>query len=145
MNLTPSEIKAVLPMLENVPLFATLNDKQLKSVGGASSKRTFSSGEMIARQGESGICFYLILDGRVEVRRGSRMLSKLGRGQFFGEMALFDKEPRSADVVAVEDTTCLILTSWNFKSFVKVNPEVSFNLIKELVRRLRETDRSLSE
>ncbi len=72
-------------------------------------------------------------------------MSKLGRGQFFGEMALFDKEPRSADVAAVEETTCLILTSWNFKSFVKVHPEVAFNLIKELVRRLRETDRTLSE
>ncbi len=145
MLLTPAEIKAVVPLLSEVPLFASLNDKQLKTIASASSKKTFSPGTTIAKQGEAGVCFYLITDGNVEVKRGTKHLTTLGRGQFFGEMALFDDQPRSADVIATEDTTCLILTSWSCKSYVKAHPEVAFNLIKELIRRVRETDRALSE
>ncbi|MGI0078428.1 MAG: Crp/Fnr family transcriptional regulator [Nitrososphaerales archaeon] len=145
MSLSEGEKKSVATLLGDVPLFSSLKQKNLVSVVNASTKRSFDSGETIARQGDSGVAFYMILSGQVEVRRGKRLLSKLGRGQFFGEMALFDQQPRSADVVAVEKTTCLLLTSWAFEGFVKAHSDVSLMVIKEIVRRLRDTDKALSE
>ena len=145
MSLSDSEKKSVTTMLEDVPLFSSLSKKNLASIANASTKRSYDVGETIAREGESGIAFYLILSGRVEVRRGKKVLSKLGRGQFFGEMALFDKQPRSADVAAIEKTVCLLLTSWAFEGFVAAHSDVALNVIKELSRRLRDTNKALSE
>jgi CRP/FNR family transcriptional regulator, cyclic AMP receptor protein len=143
--LTDSEKKAVIPLLKEVPLFSSLDKKGLKNVAESASKKTFQAGETIAKEGEMAISFYLVLDGAVEVRRGRKVLAKLGRGQFFGEMALFDKQPRSADVVATEDTTCILLTSWALAGLMNRNPKVPQNIIVELVRRLRESDKALSE
>lgn len=143
--LTDSEKKAVIPMLQEVPLFSSLENKTLNTIANFGAKKTFASGTIIAREGEKAISFYLILNGSVDVRRGSKVLAKLGRGQFFGEMALFDDEPRSADVVAKEETTCMLLTSWAFGGVMKNNPKIAQQIIKELVRRLRESDKTLSE
>jgi CRP/FNR family cyclic AMP-dependent transcriptional regulator len=91
-----------------------------------------------------GVGFYLILDGRAEVRKGSRVLATLGRGQFFGEMSLIDEQPRSADVVAVSPTKCWALSSWAFDSIVKSNPEIALLMLKEMVKRLRAAQSSFT-
>jgi CRP/FNR family cyclic AMP-dependent transcriptional regulator len=143
--LTDSEKKAVIPMLQEVPLFSSLDKKALNYVASSAGKKTYKQGDKIAREGEKAISFYLILDGSVDVRRGNRIIAKLGKGQFFGEMALFDDQPRSADVVAAEDTTCVLLTSWALSGIIADNPKIAQSIIKELVRRLRETDKALSE
>lgn len=145
MPLSEADKIEVIPMLGKIPIFSSLDKKRLSSIAKASTKRVFKEGEIIAKQGDSAVAFYLILDGAVEVRRGKKVLSKLGRGQFFGEMALFDEQPRSADVVAVEKTTCLLLTSWAFEGLLADQRAVAKSLTRELVRRLRETDRALSE
>lgn len=145
MPLSEADKVEVIPMLGKTPIFSSLDKKRLNSIAKASTKRVFKEGETIAKQGDSAVAFYLILTGAVEVRRGKKVLSKLGRGQFFGEMALFDEQPRSADVVAVEETTCLLLTSWAFEGLLADHREVAKSLTRELVRRLRETDMALSE
>jgi CRP/FNR family cyclic AMP-dependent transcriptional regulator len=143
--LTDSEKKAVVPMLQEVPLFSSLDKKALNNIAGSAGKKSYKSGATIAKEGENALSFYLILDGAVEVRRGGKTLAKLGKGQFFGEMALFDEQPRSADVVAAEDTNCVLLTSWALSGVIAGNPKIAQSIIKELVRRLRETDRALTE
>jgi CRP-like cAMP-binding protein len=143
--LTDSEQKAVIPMLQSVSIFSSLDKKSLGSIASSAGKKSYKSGEVIAREGDKAISFFLILDGEVEVRRGSRKLAKLSKGQFFGEMALLDEQPRSADVVATQDTTCILLTSWAFAGVMAANPKISQVIVKELVRRLREIDKSLSE
>lgn len=145
MSLTPAEKKMVVPMLEEVPLFSSLDNKSLGSICNVSTKRSFDIDQKIVGEGESATAFYLILDGKVEVRRGKKVISKLGKGQFFGEMALFDKQPRSADVVATDKTTCLLLTSWALEGVLSKNWTVTRNVLKELATRLRTTNGSLSE
>ena len=145
MSITPAEKKMVVPMLEEVPLFSSLNSKSLGSICNVATKRTFEAAQKIVSEGENATAFYLVLDGKVEVRRGKKSISKLGKGQFFGEMALFDKQPRSADVVAVETTTCLLLTSWALEGVLSKNWSVTRNVLKELATRLRTTNGSLSE
>lgn len=145
MSPTSAEKKQIVQMLEAVPLFSSLNSKSLSSICGAATKRVFDADQKIVSVGEIATAFYLILEGRVEVRRGNKVISKLGKGQFFGEMALFDKEPRSADVVSVEKTTCLLLTSWALEGVLSKNWNVTRNVLKELASRLRATNNSPSE
>ncbi len=82
----------------------------------------------------------------VHIQCGSQTSFKpLGKGNFFGEMALLDNQPRSADVVAVAPTTCFGLTGWSFEGILKKEPEMVFGIMKELTRRLRESDAALTE
>jgi CRP/FNR family cyclic AMP-dependent transcriptional regulator len=137
--------KAVLGKLGAVPLFSGLKDKQLKTILASSKKIDYPEGKTIVTEGEMGVAFYLILSGKVEVKRKGKVLAKLGNGNFFGEMSLLDNHPRSSDVVAVEPTSCLVLSAWTFQGKVKSDNELAFNLITALVHRLREADKALTD
>jgi CRP-like cAMP-binding protein len=139
-----SELRTI-EMLEKVPIFHGLSGDALRGLARDAKERIFSDGVTVVRQGEVGVGFYLVLEGHVEVRRSGRRLAVLGRGQFFGEMALFDEEPRTADVLAVQPTRCLVLTKWAFWRFAMSQPGVLRTILKEVAHRLRDTDQALSE
>src|SRR5438445_10438389 len=83
-------------MLAEVPLFAGLKGKQIKSVASAFAReRSYDAGEVIEKEGGTAVAFYLITGGTVEVRKGEKLDTKLGRGQVCGVMTLIDKKPRS--------------------------------------------------
>jgi CRP/FNR family transcriptional regulator, cyclic AMP receptor protein len=130
-------------MLRGVPIFAGLDEKDLERIAESGREVFFESGKTILRKGESGLAFLLILDGGVEVRKEGKSIAKLGRGQFFGEMTVIDDQPRSADVVATQPTNCFGLTAWSFDSVVSGNPSIARQMMKELVRRLRQVDSSI--
>lgn len=100
----------VIEMLEKASLWSGLDRKDLKFIVKLSKERMYENGEVIVQKGEGGVGFYLILDGSVEIRSSGTTLLKLGPGQFFGEMSVIDNQPRSADVVAIEPSRCLILS-----------------------------------
>ncbi len=124
-------------LMGNVPFFAGLDVKKRKSMASQGKEISYKAGETIVEEGSMGVGFYLVIDGKAEVRKGSRVLATLGKGQFFGEMSLIDEQPRSADVVAVTPTRCWALSSWAFASAVKTNPEIPMMMLKEMVKRLR--------
>ena len=132
-------------MISKVPLFANLRKKHIEAISGSGKRLSYDPGRKIVKMGEKGIGFYLILDGQVEVRSGDKVLEKLGKGNFFGEMALLDKQPRSADVVAVAPTTCFGITGWSFEEILKKEPEMVLGIMRELARRLREANAALTE
>ena len=132
-------------MLSGVPLFSGLTPRQLKVVAEAGVEREYKTGETIVKQGEKGIGFYLLLSGAAEVRKGGKTVTRLAPGQFFGEMALVDEQPRTADVLASTPTRCLILSRWEFWGAVGGDPEVIRTLFRETVRRLRAPGSELSE
>jgi CRP/FNR family cyclic AMP-dependent transcriptional regulator len=132
-------------MLQNVPLFSSLKRKKLRTVAENFHERDYEAGEIIAKEGESSVVFFLIVSGSVNVTKGKKNIAKLGRGKYFGEMSLLDKQPRSASVVAREPTKCLLMTSWNFVAYLKTDPTLAIEMLKELARRLRVTDQALSE
>lgn len=134
-----------LRMLQSVPIFSGLNDRELRHLTRDSQGRAFTEGETVVKQGDKGLGFYLLLDGRVDVRRKGRRLATLGPGEFFGEMALFDDQPRSADVIALQPTRCLVLTKWEFWGFAMNQPRMLRGMLAEMARRLAETNRALSE
>jgi CRP/FNR family transcriptional regulator, cyclic AMP receptor protein len=126
-------------------LFRSLGKEEISEIANSSKETTFESGTSIVKEGDAGLGFYVIVDGQAIVKRKGRILSKIGRGSFFGEMALLDDQPRSADVVAAEPTKCLVLLRWNFWSAVSKNPKIARGLLQEMARRLRATNDALSE
>jgi CRP/FNR family transcriptional regulator len=132
-------------MLQSVPLFSGLKEKQIKSILGSGKQLHFGAGNLIVKEGDSGVGLFLIIDGSVEVRRKDKLLSKLGKGDFFGEMSLLDKQPRSADVMATTPVTCFGLTSWAFSGVLTAHPDIAVNLMKELASRLRRTNKTMTE
>ena len=133
--------------LKRTTLFSGFSDKEIESVLGTAKERAFVAGDSIITEGqEGGRGFYLLLSGAAEARKGEMMLAKFGPGDYFGEMALLlDDTPRTADVVAASDTTCLVITQWDLRALVKGHPEIGVKMIAELARRLRDTDAALSD
>lgn len=139
-------VKETSKLLQGVPLFSRFSNRELEPILKSAKERDFEPGTPIVREGDqSNIGFYLILDGQVEVKQGERTLSKLGSGQFFGEMSVLDGEPRSADVIPTTRTKCLLLTNWDIKALVKTYPSIAMKIIAELSRRLRQTNMALTE
>jgi len=124
-------------LIGNVPFFAGLDEKRRKSIASQGKEISYKAGDKIVEEGSMGVGFYLVLDGKAEVHKGTKVLASLSKGQFFGEMSLIDEQPRSADVVAVAPTICWALSSWSFASVVKANPEIPLMMLKEMVKRLR--------
>ncbi len=135
----------VAAMLGRAPILAALTERQLRSLAKTAKVIAYPANSRIVQQGEPGIGLYLILNGDAEVRQGDRLLAKLGPGQFFGEMSLLDEQPRSASVVTLGPSECAVLSRWEFWGFAKSEPEVLQGLLREMARRLRETNRALSE
>ena len=133
--------------LKQTSLFAGFSDKEISSVLGTAKERSFGADDSIIREGhEGGRGFYLLLSGAAEARKGETVLAQFGPGDYFGEMALLLADtPRTADVVATEDTTCLAITQWDLRALLANHPEIGVKMMAELARRLRDTDAALSD
>ena len=129
-------------LLGSVPFFSGLDQKKRNSIASQGKELTYKGGDIIVEDGSMGVGFYLVLEGKAEVRKKGKVLATLGKGQFFGEMSLIDEQPRSADVVAVAPTRCWALTSWAFAPIMKSNPDVALMMLKEMVKRLRAAQNS---
>jgi CRP-like cAMP-binding protein len=131
-------------LLKKAPLFSRVNKQGLEAILNVAQEMTFPAKTKIVSKGVTGLGFYLILKGSVEVSHAGEQIATLKAGTFFGEMALLDKEPRSADVIALEDTKCLALRKWDLKTIIERDPEVALAMLEELARRLRKTGETLS-
>jgi CRP-like cAMP-binding protein len=140
---TPVEV------LRRVPLLAALGDAELEAFAPFLRERRYPRGSMVLAQGDSGESLYLIAAGQVKVvliHEDGRevILSVLGEGAFFGEMALLDQEPRSAPVVAMTDSMLLQLRREDFQARLRSGPDVAMALLRELSRRLRRADETIA-
>jgi CRP/FNR family cyclic AMP-dependent transcriptional regulator len=124
-------------MIGSVPFFSSLDEKSRKKLLAQGKEMSYKAGSTIVAEGTTGVGFFLILDGKAEVRKKGKVLATLSQGQFLGEMSLFDDLPRSADVVALQPTKCWAITSWSFAALIKDHPELALGMLKELVKRLR--------
>lgn len=135
-----------LIFLKTIPLFEGLSLDDLLSVDESLGSDSYLAGETIVREGESGATLFILASGTASVRIGSdqKEVATLGEGEFFGEMALFDDQPRSASIVALTDTVLLTLDRDRFSTLVMQRPEVLFHICKMFGARLRETNRRLA-
>ena len=128
-----------------VPLFSTCSRKDLQKLGKASDEIEVKQGKVLVEEGKPGHEFFLIEDGTAEVRRNNRKVATLARGQFFGELSLLDRGPRSATVIANTDMTLVVLGQREFLGVIDEVPAMAHKLLAALAGRLREADsRALS-
>lgn len=128
--------------LAAVPLFEGLAKKDLKQILDASKEVSFAPGRTIVEEGTSGVAFHLILEGTARVSVKGRTKAKLGSGDYFGEISLIDRGPRSATVTADTEVHTLTLASWNFLSIIDHNPSIARKLLAGLCKRIRETEKA---
>lgn len=126
--------------LANVPLFSSLNKRDLQRVAKASDELTIEAGRTLVEQGRTGHEFFLILEGSAVVRRNNRKVAELGAGQYFGELALLDRGPRSASVIANTDLRVLVLGQREFIGVLDSIPGMAHKLLTVMAQRLREAD-----
>ena len=136
-------------LLRTVPIFSELSEPDIASLGRLTSRRTCPKDTVVFFENEEGDSFFIIVDGRIKVTilgddGREVILSVLGRGDFFGEMALLDNEPRSATAIAVEDTELLSLHRNDFQSVLTDNRSIMSALIKILTARLRRANHQIS-
>jgi len=135
------DLKAIVAGLKKSALLSGLGDRALKRLAHYAMVRDIAKDSPVVKQGEKGIGFYMILDGQVQVRKAGKVVARLGPGDFFGELALFEERPRSADVVTTEPTTVVVLSRWEFWGFAADKPEILRTILQEMARRLEETAR----
>jgi CRP-like cAMP-binding protein len=129
-----------LDHLAEVPLFSACSKKDLQRIARASDEIDVQAGRVLVEQGRPGHEFFLIIDGQASVRRNDRKIASLGEGQYFGELSLLDRGPRSASVIADTDMTVLVLGQREFSGVLDDVPELAHKLLASMARRLREAD-----
>ena len=129
-----------LDHLARVPLFSACSKKELQTIARASDDVRVPAGKVLVEEGRPGHEFFLILDGKASVKRGKKKIADLGPGQYFGEMAMLDRGPRSATVVADTDMDVLVLGQREFAGVIDEVPAMAHKLLTTMAQRLRESD-----
>jgi len=133
-----------MALLQQIPLFTDLPPTQLRSLAGTLERRSYRKGQVILHQGDEGNSLFVIVTGRVRIYTISLDGHELtvwiyGEGDFFGEMALLNGEPRSANAKAMQKTEVLVLRRPAFRSHLLSNPSTAIHVIETLSQRLRAT------
>lgn len=131
-------------LLKQAPLFAECSDRELSKIAGVAKEVSRAAGKTIVHEGDPGSAFILIVDGTAKVSVHGRTAAQLGAGDYFGEIALLDKKPRTATVTAASDLHYLVLSAASFRIALKAYPTIGLRLLKELAGRVRSLERSLT-
>jgi CRP/FNR family transcriptional regulator, cyclic AMP receptor protein len=135
----------MLELLRKIPLFSSLNDDELEAINQVSFIKHFDRDHLILLEDEEGDTLFIIIDGQVKVTTFSEhgkevIFSILYDGDFFGDMSLLDGKPRSASVVALDDSEVRLLRRADFIKLLEKHPRIALRLLEELTRRLRKAD-----
>jgi len=132
-------------LLGGCPLFHGIDANGLAMLAGKATTVEFPAGHVIARQGEIGTGFFVVVEGGVRVVRDGEVVAQLGPGDFFGELSILDRMPRNASVVAAAATTCLALASWDFDAVLLEQPALTLAILRGVAARLREVTESVRQ
>ena len=138
-----------IELLQSVSIFWDLDNDELGYIADKMVAKHFENGNYIFLEDSEGEQCFFVLEGSVKVTRLSKdgrevILAMLNEGDFFGEMSLLDGESRSANVIALEKTKVLTLDRNDFIAVVNDYPQIAVQLLKELARRLRKSDRQIA-
>jgi CRP-like cAMP-binding protein len=133
-----------LLFIRAVPIFQELRDDFLVRLASVMEELSFPADRTIVTQNEEGRSLYIVVSGLVRVHIGDRELAQLKQGACFGEMSLFDAQPRSASVTTLETCECLLLTQLQLYDAIDETPEIAINIIRLLSRRIRELNNKVN-
>ena len=130
-------------LLGRAPLFQDLSKRHLREIAKVSGARRVGEGQELVKEGAAGSVCFLILDGAAQVTRNGRTVKQLGPGDFFGEMSLLTKAPRTASVVARTAMECITLSATAFKKVLLDNPQIAVAMLSTMADRVAELDRKV--
>jgi len=131
---------APIELLQRVPLFHGLANKQLKALAASFTDRQFAAGQELTAEGTGGAGFFVIESGEAEVTVDGEPRRTLGPGDYFGEIALIDGGLRTATIKATKDGRMHGLTSWQFRPLVESNASIAWPLLEAMAKRTRELE-----
>jgi diguanylate cyclase (GGDEF)-like protein len=140
-------IPSVMEILKTAPLFEALTQEQQLNLIAQASDQTFAPGHIIIRQDDASGEAYAVISGRVRILKSvpdtpvQMFIDELGPGEIFGELGALRDQPRTATVVALEATRCLVIPAHDFREILRTSKEMSMALMLILSRRLYESDR----
>ena len=121
--------------LKDVPFLSGLSKRELATVAQQTDEIDVESGHVLARQGDTGQEFFVIIDGTAEVLRDDAAIAELGPGEFFGEMALLDEDRRTATVRAISPMKVLVMTRSSFRTVDRSMPKVHAAVVEAIKER----------
>ncbi len=129
-------------MLNQLYIFSELSLEETEKLTQHCNRRTYPANTILISEGDNTDSLYVVLEGKVKVfasdEQGKEIiLNILGPGEYFGELALLDDEPRSASVKTMESTRVMVITKHDFKNSLTTDSEMAYNLIKALIRQVR--------
>jgi CRP-like cAMP-binding protein len=125
-------------LLSTARLFDGVDAEGMERIAAVAVQVDFPAEHVIARQGEIGTGFFVVVSGAARVVRGGGTIATLGPGDFFGELSVLDGRPRIAQVIANGPTTCLALATWDLEALLLEQPKVAVAMLRGLATRLRD-------
>ena len=119
-------------LLKRVPIFSDLDGKELERIANSMKQRTFSAGETVTSEGQTGVGFFVIEEGEATVTVGGNERRRLGPGDYFGEVALLNESARTATITAESDLRCYGLTAWEFRPLVETHGSIAWKLLQAM-------------
>jgi CRP-like cAMP-binding protein len=123
-------------LIRKVPLFARCSRAELKEIAKLADEIDLSEGKEMTREGAPGREFFVLLEGTADVEKNSRKVNTLGPGDFFGEIALVSREPRTATVIASSPIRALVITDRSFRRLLDDAPQVKTRVMEAMAQRL---------
>lgn len=139
---------SVADSLRAVPLFSQLREDDIERISQVARERSYPKNSVIVFEDDPGDALYVVLAGQVKVvlvgEDGREViLSTMSMGDFFGEMSIIDDEPRSATVIAMEDSNLLVVRREDFQRQLEASPRIAIGLLRALCKRLRQADNKI--
>ena len=125
--------------IAHVPLFSRCSKSEVKKIAQLADELDFPAGRMLAKEGDRGREFFVILEGSVDVRSDTRLLPSLGPGDFFGEISLVVDSPRTATVQTTTPVRALVITDRAFRELMRQSPDIQSKVLEAVALRLAKT------
>ena len=127
-------------LLKKVPMFRDLSNRHLNEVAKYADQLSVKAGKVLAGEGDIGWEFVFILEGKARVEKGGKVINRLASGDFFGEVSLIDRGPRTATVIAETDMTLLIVNSKSFDHLLDTVPGLQKKILISLCQYFRRAE-----
>ena len=125
-----------IDLIRKVPLFARCSRAELKEIALLADEIDLHEGKEMTREGAPGREFFVLLEGTADVKKSRRRVNTLGPGDFFGEIALVSREPRTATVIATSPVRALVITDRSFRRLLDDAPQVQTKVMEAMAERL---------
>jgi len=128
-----------IDLIKGVPLFSGASKGELAEIAGIADEVDLPAGKTLIAEGETGREFFVLIDGTADVTQGGRKIRTMGPGDFFGEIALISKAPRSATITTTSPVRALVITDRAFRQLLDHSPQIAVSVLTTLAERLAPT------